>query len=119
MKTLAQFGNVVNPFKSINNASPLASSNQGSGLIILLNTLLKTAIVIAGVYVLFNIILAGYTFLGAGGDPKKVQAAWEKIYQSVIGLVVVAGSLILAMVFSYLIFGNPLEIISPQIFTPQ
>lgn len=124
MKLLAsvgQFGNVDNPFDpgGFNNPT-LANSTSGSGLILILNNLVRFVIVIAGVYTLWNIIMAGYGFLGAGGEPKNIAKAWEKIWQSLIGLLIVAGSFVLAVIFGYLIFGpnNAFILIQPRIFTP-
>lgn len=116
MKVLAQFGNVENPCKIFGCPTALSDSTRGSGLISLLSTIFQTAIVLAGLYTLFNFLLAGYTFLGAGGDPKKIQQAWEKIYLSVIGLLIVAGSLVLAGIVGFLVFGNAYALIAPRIF---
>lgn len=89
-----------------------------AGIVPFLNTIIKFLIVIAGVYVLFNIILAGFAFINAGGDPKNVEKAWGKIWQSVMGLLIVAGSFVLAVIFGYLVFGDPMAILSPKIYTP-
>jgi len=99
------------------NANP-----QGAvaGLVPFLNAIVKLLIVVAGLYAFFNIILAGYAFLSAGGDdPKKFEAAWAKIWQSLIGLMFVAASFILAAVFGYIIFGDATAILYPKITGPQ
>jgi len=117
--TLAQFGNIVNPFAKL---APTRASLQLSGgrsLIVLFNNLLKTAIIIAGLFSLINFVLAGYQFLSAGGDQKAVAKAWEKIWMSLIGLVVVSGALVLAGVFGYIIFGDATIFINPQVFEPS
>ena len=121
MKLLAgQFGNITSPFNVLSPAgSTLRTAGaQGQGLIILLNSLIKLVIVIAGVYTLWNLIIAGYQFINAGGEPKNVAKAWEKIWQSIVGLMIVAGSFVLAMVFGWLIFGDPTILINPTIFSP-
>jgi hypothetical protein len=89
-----------------------------AGIVPFLNNIIKFLIVLAGVYVLFNIILAGFQFINAGGDPKNVEKAWNKIWQSVLGLIIVAGSFVLAVIFGYLVFGDPMAILSPKIYTP-
>ncbi|RJR26046.1 hypothetical protein C4578_00190 [Candidatus Microgenomates bacterium] len=90
-----------------------------NGLMGFANTLLKLVILGAGLYAFVNIIIAGYTFLGAGGDPKKVEQAWAKIWQSLLGLTFVAGSLVLAGIFGYLVFKDPTAIINPKIYGPE
>jgi hypothetical protein len=89
------------------------------GLLLFVSTIIKLLIVIAGLYAFFNIVLAGYGFLNAGDDPKKMTAAWAKIWQSAMGLVVIAGSFILTAIISYLIFGDPSVILKPSIYGPE
>lgn len=118
-KLLAQFGDIKNPFSGTGLDVPAYNGSvQGSGLIIILTTLVRTSIIAAGLFTFFNLIMAGYGFLSAGGDAKAVGKAWEKIYMSLIGLLVSAGAVLLAAVFGWLIFGDPTAITSPQIFTP-
>jgi hypothetical protein len=94
-------------------------SQQGSGLITLLNNLLNLMIAGAGIFALVNFILAGYGFMTAGGDAQKVENAWNKIWQSLLGLVIVAGSFTIAAVFGKIIFGEYGAIINPQIQGPN
>jgi len=102
-------------FGPINQPSALVNfpTVQGGAIGTLLYVLLNSLIVIAGIYTLFNIIFAGYAFLSAGDDPKKVASAWAKIWQSVLGLAVVAGSFVLAAIFGRLIFGDSTFILRP------
>jgi len=115
-----QFGEVTNPFNTIGGPASFTGSTSGSGLFTILNVFFKMAIVLAGIYTLFNLILAGYGFMSAGGDPKAIQKAWDKIWQSLLGLLVVAGSLVIAVLMGYLIFGqqNALILINPRVYTP-
>lgn len=89
------------------------------GLVSFLNVILNLLVVVAGLYALFNLIFAGYQFMSAGGDPKNVEAAWNKIWQSLLGLVIVAGAFLLAAVFGQLIFGSPYAILNPTLSTPR
>jgi hypothetical protein len=71
-----------------------------------LNLILQTLIVGAGIYALFNLVLAGYSFMSAGDDPKKIEGAWAKIWQTLLGLAVAAGAFVLAAIFGRLLFGS-------------
>lgn len=88
------------------------------GLVLFLTALIRLLIVIAGLYAFFNVVLAGYGFLSAGDDPKRMTAAWNKIWQSALGLAIVAGSFVIAAIFGYLVFGSPTAILTPQITGP-
>ena len=111
-----QFGAIADPFAALK--SPLAGSASGSGLIIILNNLIKFIIVVAGLYTFWNIISAGYGFMSAGGEAKAVEKAWAKIWQSLIGLLVVAGSFVLAAIFGWLIFKDPSALLVPKLYGP-
>lgn len=109
------FGSVRNPFLNLGSPPWYTTYNSnGSGLFVLMNNLIKFAIILAGLYTLLNLILAGYSFLGAGGDPKNIAKAWEKIWQSLLGLLIVAGSIVIAMIAGQLIFGDPTMLIQPR-----
>ncbi|OGM05440.1 hypothetical protein A2125_01235 [Candidatus Woesebacteria bacterium GWB1_43_5] len=114
---LAQYSQ--NPFGQIQ--APGALSNFGDittgGFGNFLTLIFRLMIVGGGIFALFNIILAGYAFLSAGDDPKKMEGAWAKIFQSLIGLSFIAGAFVLAAIFGKLLFGDFNTIINPQIPT--
>ncbi len=113
-----QFGTITNPFEKLSDNPALKGSVGGSGLIALSNSLLKLVIVMAGLYAFWNFISAGYGFMSAGDDAKAVGKAFAKFTQSLLGLLFVAGSFVLAAIFGYLIFGDATAIISPTIYGP-
>jgi len=106
-------------FGQINPPSPLARFGdvETGGLGTFINLIFKIMIVGAGLYSMINLILAGYSFMSAGEDPKKMADAWGKIWQSILGLSVTAGAFVLAGIFGKLIFGDWNAILSPKIPT--
>lgn len=90
----------------------------GVGLILFLSNLIRLGIVIAAVYALINLMLAGFQYITAAGDAKAVGQAGEKITHTLIGLLVVAGSFVLAAIFGLLIFGQADAILRPTIYGP-
>ena len=97
---------------------PQAVSNfddGGFGVGNFLNLILRTLIVGAAIYAVFNFILAGYAFLSAGEDSKKIEGAWAKIWQTALGLAVAASAFVLAGIFGQLIFGKWDFILNPTI----
>lgn len=118
MYLLGIFGNITSPMTVL--APNRYTGTSGEGLIMILSSFVKLAIVIAGIYTLLNFILAGYGYLGAGGDPKVIQRAQERIYRSIMGLIIVAGSFMVAAIVGFLVFGiaNWDILINPKIFAP-
>ena len=110
----------MNPFGTISQPAHLRgfSSVQGGGIAQLLNIAFQTLIVVAGIYAVFNFLFAGYSFLSAGNDPKKITDAWAKIWQSILGLVVTAGAFVLAAIVGKLVFGDYNALLNPTIPTP-
>lgn len=103
------FGTITAPKTGITAADP----GEAIGKVIQLAVWILIAG--AGIYALFNFILAGYAFMSAGDDPKKVAGAWAKIWQTALGLAVAAGALVLAAIFGQLIFNDPKAILNPTI----
>ncbi len=99
------------------NPPAFLDTNPGSGLGNLLNVIFKILIIGGGLYTLLNVILAGYAFLGSGNDPKKIEGAWAKIWQSLIGLIFIGGAFVLAAIFGKIFFGKYDFIINPKIPT--
>jgi hypothetical protein len=110
-----------NPFGVISPPSGLEKYKDSPGTAIgtLIQYVIWILIVGAGVYALFNFIMAGYGFMSAGDDPKKVAAAWSKIWQTALGLALTAGAFVLAALFGQLIFGRWDFILKPTIPTLQ
>ncbi|OGM21158.1 hypothetical protein A2714_03080 [Candidatus Woesebacteria bacterium RIFCSPHIGHO2_01_FULL_38_9] len=109
-----------NPWGSVPVPTWLRPFAGGSvnGLQVLLNIILRTLIVGAGIYTVLNLILAGYAYLSAGGDPKRIQDAGAKIWHSVLGLIIAAGAFVLAAVIGLILFNDANALLQLKVFTP-
>lgn len=107
-------------FGTIPEPSPLTKFGgvEAGGIGKFLNVILSVMIVGAGIYALLNFVIAGYAFMSAGDDPKKVAGAWGKIWQTALGLTFSAGAFVLAAIFGKLIFGEWDAILNPKLITP-
>jgi hypothetical protein len=120
MKILAQ---TIDPLLVGTIANPMPTAYQSltgpnGGLILFLTNILRLVFVVAGIYAFINFILAGFQFMSAGGDTKAISAAMSRIYNSLIGLVLVVASFALAALFSQIIFGKADFILNPKIWGP-
>jgi hypothetical protein len=104
-----------NPFGRIDPPDALQKFAPQPGLALgsLLNLTFRLMIIGAAIYTVFNLIMAGYGFLGAADDSKKIAASWAKIWQSLLGLAVAAGAFVLARIFGQLIFKDPTFLLNP------
>ena len=103
------FGTVTNP------TGYGTADDGGQGLFSLLSNLFKLLGVIAGIFFIVQIILAGYGYLSANGDEKKVAAAWATIWQSAMGFVIVASAFIIASAIGKMTGINPTN---PTLYGP-
>lgn len=101
----------INPFGNIQAPSGIAGQN----IFTFLNTILNVVVLAAGIYALFNLMIAGYQFMSAGGDPENIQKAWGRIWQTLVGLIIVAGSFVLAAIIGLIVFGDATAIVDPKI----
>lgn len=115
MKQLAQVSDIVG---SISN--PLQGTGYAglSGVGLFISNILRLVFVAAGIFALFNFIIAGYSYMNAGGDSKKLSAAWASIWQSLLGLIIIVGSFALTSLLGYLVFGRADFILNPMIYGP-
>lgn len=115
------FGRIEAPpgVKSFNDQITVAGgADNGIGLFIFASNAIKIATVIAGLYVLFNFITAGFDYITAG-DTKANQKVREKLTYSILGLVLIVAAYTVIAVISLLLFGRPDYILNPQICGPN
>lgn len=90
---------------------------DGIGLIIFVSNLIQLVTIVAGIWVMFNFILAGWQFITAE-DKNVFSKVQQKLTQSVIGLVIIVASYLIAGLIGLLLFGDASYIINPQIQGP-
>ena len=102
------FGSIANPTKY--------PSTNGSGLFAFLGNVLKLVGTLAGIYMVVQLIIAGFTYISANGDQKKTELAWSQIWQSILGVIIIASAFVIAAVVERL---TGIKIITPQIYGPN
>ncbi len=112
-----------NPFGTVDPGSNFLPyggfANSGGGIVLFFTNIIRLVFVVAGVLAFLNLIIAGFQYMNAAGDTKALNAAWSRIWQSLVGLVILVGSFALAALFSYLIFGDAGFILNPKIYGPN
>lgn len=88
-----------------------------TGIMTLFNSLLRIVFVVAGIWAFFNFIIAGLGFMNAAGDPKKVVLAWERIWKSFLGILIIVCSFLFAAIIGLLFFKDPMAILRPTLGT--
>lgn len=110
-------------FDVIGNVNPPAFmkgsyANFNPGITAFISNLVKLITVIAGIFVLINLLLAGLQYISSQGDPKGVEAAWNKIWMSLVGMVIIAAAFVITAIISFILFGDASFILNPKVYGP-
>lgn len=107
---LGIFGTITNPL-------PGAYATIG-GVGTLIGNIVKLITVAAGLWSFANLLIAGFTFITSSGEAEKIQLAWMKIWQSLIGLLIIVAAFTITAIISQLLFGSYTTILNPIIYGP-
>ena len=93
-------------------------SDSGIGLILFFSNLIRLISVIAGLWTMFNFIIAGFTYITSSDNSGSIEKIGNKLTLSVVGLAIIVASYTIAAVIGLIIFGDATFIINPQIPSP-
>ena len=114
---LSIFGTIKNPLGDTFTEAAGYGSVQG-GLGLLITNLIRLVTVGAGIWFLVNLLVAGTMYIGSNGEAEKITIAWAKIWQSLIGLLIIVSALTLTAIISKVFFGDYSTILNPVIYGP-
>jgi len=108
-------GPINNPLDTVN---PNGYGNVNTGLPQFITNIVTVIFVGAGLYAFFNLMFAGFTYITAYGDAKKLQAAVASINMSLLGLIIMVAAAAITGIVSFILFGSATAILSPEIIGP-
>ena len=112
------FGSITAPAGVSDFNAATGDAANGIGLFIFISAMIKISTVVAGLWVLYNFIQAGYMYIGAAGDSGTANKVKDKITMSVMGLVIIVAAYTVIAVLSFVLFGKPDYILNPTISGP-
>ena len=102
-------GEGLGPFSDLGQGTDVGpAANKFSDII---SKIIGIMTIIAGVWFIFQFIIAAFGYLAAGGDPEKVKKANNQITNSIIGLVIVVAAYALISLMGKIL---GFEILNPQ-----
>lgn len=72
-----------------NTTARLSGNTGGGDLILWIGTMIYILMGFSGILLVLYFIWAGFTWMTAGGDPKKVETAQTRMKQAVIGIIII------------------------------
>lgn len=101
----------INPPAGVAEYNDQAGSNIG--IILFGSNVLKASSVIAGIWVMINFVLAGWTYITSNGDAAAHGKVANQLTMSVIGLLLIVGAYTIAALIGLIIFGDAGFILNP------
>lgn len=87
------------------------------GIFLFVSQIIKLITIAAGIWTMFNFILAGWIYITSSGDSSAGEKVSTKMTNSVIGLVIVALSYSIAALLGLIIFGDADFFLNPTLQT--
>jgi hypothetical protein len=122
LTTLAQaatsssvFGNIAAP----PGVADYDSAAGGIGLVLFLSNLIRIITIAGGVFVMVNILYAGWIYISSSGDTSAHEKVANTVTYSVIGLAIIVGSYAAAALAGAIFFGDATFILNPTICGPN
>lgn len=112
------FGTIDNPLKKVNPNGYGGLDDQTSGPLTLLGNVFQLIALVAGLYALLNMLLAGLRYITSNGDKGATEIARKQMYNSLIGIIIVVLSFTIAAILGQVLFGAPDYLFKPKIYGP-
>ena len=113
-----------NPFGQVSAPPGVVGFNEqvggdgGIGIFLFIDSLITIFTVVAGLWVMFNFLLAGFTYITGAGDSGSHQKVRDRITMSVIGLVLMVSAYTIIGILGLLFFGEASYFLNPIITGP-
>lgn len=92
------------------------STSESIGIVVFASRVLRIFTIIAGIWFMFNMLIAGYMFITSSGDTGIFGKFKETLYFSLIGLVIISAAYLIAALVGAVFFGDAGFIIRPTLF---
>jgi hypothetical protein len=109
-----------NPFgviKPPQGTPDLGVTDPQGALVRMMSFGLNALLIVAGLYTLLNLVLAGFMYITSSGDAKRAQEANQRITFTVVGLTILVLTPLVAAIIGIIVFGDWSAILNPNFKT--
>lgn len=106
-------------FGKIEAPKALAAYGTSGGLIVFISNMIQLAVIVGGLIALFNVVMAGYTYLTSGGDSKAHEKVMGKLTSSLWGIVLMILAPAIMAIVGFLLFKDSTYFLKPKITGPS
>lgn len=108
----------VSPPPGVDAFNAAVGGSDGIGIILFFSSLIRVATIAAGLWVLWNIIAAGYIYISESGQSAAHNKVKDQITMSVMGILLIVASYTIVALISLFFFGDATFILNPKITGP-
>jgi hypothetical protein len=114
------FGSVSPPpgVDKFNSQAGSTGATSGIGIILFASHLIQLITIVAGLWVFFNFVSAGFLYITSSGESATHTKVKDQITMSVLGLVIIIGAYTATALISLFLFGRADYILNPVIQGP-
>lgn len=94
-----------------------SASGSDIGIVFFISRLIQFANIVAGILVMINFVMAGFTYIVNAGSSSVNEKVRDQLTWSILGILLIVGSYSLAGIFGLVFYGDPTFIISPTLET--
>lgn len=107
----------VTPPEAIRNWNwyEVRTGSGGIGIIVFMSRIIHLLAIVAGIWVMFNFIRAGYVYISKAGESGAHAEVRDMLTWSVVGLIVIASAYAAAGIIGLLFFGDAGYILNPEL----
>lgn len=106
---------IINPLTKVGSNG---YTDVNTGLPAFITNIVTIIFIVGGLWTFFNFMIAGFSYISAAGDQKKIEAAQQSITTSLIGLVIMVAAAAITGIISFVLFGDAGTILTPKIVGP-
>lgn len=112
-----EFDNLIGKVDPPKMAEELNSEAGGIGILLFFSKAMQFLTVIAGIWVILNVVLAAFTYITGGGKADNHAKVRDRLTMSFMGLLIITISYTVAGLIGLFFFGDATFIINPTIDT--
>lgn len=116
---LAATNNILGPVDPPEVISKINTSSGGEiGALFLFSRIVRIASIIAGIYVIWNFVSAGFTYISSAGNTNAHATVRDKLTWSIVGIIVIVSAYTIIGLLSLFFYGDATVMLNPTLEKP-
>lgn len=110
-----EFDTLVGPVMAPKGVADVNAAAGGIGILLFFSNFIKLVTIVAGIWVILNVVLAAFTYITGGGKAENHAQVRDRLTMSFLGLLIIIISYTMAGLIGLVFFGDATFILNPTI----